>query len=354
MDTMPRVSIIILNWNGWKDTIECLESVYQINYPNYDIIVVDNNSENNSIDRIKEYAEGNLEVTSKFLKHSGWNKPIHYIEYSSEEIEAGHEKETEIANLASWRKLILIKNGKNHGFAEGNNIAIRYALKALNPGYILLLNNDTVVDEVFLDELVKIAESDESIGLVGPKVYYYDCEGKTDVINFAGGVINWFLGTPTHLGLNIQDNGQFNEVKSVDFITGAALCIRSEVFEKVGLLNSKYFAYWEDADFCVRAHEQSYKLVYIPSSKIWHKVSSSSKTISGFSLYQITRNMFWFMKSHASMCQYCCWLLYYFSVKFWFRLITYPIRYQDPKLIMPLINGVIDGTMQDGTHSYFD
>ncbi|MEN6514775.1 glycosyltransferase, partial [Methanoculleus sp.] len=156
MDSMPRVSIIILNWNGWKDTIECLESVYQITYQNYDVIVVDNGSENESIEKIKEYARGNLEVTSRFFDYSRENKPLHYIEYSLDETKAEKGKEAEIADLPSWKKLILINNMKNYGFAEGNNIAIRYALKVLNPEYVLLLNNDTIVDRNFLDELVNV------------------------------------------------------------------------------------------------------------------------------------------------------------------------------------------------------
>ena len=126
---LPHVSIIILNWNGWKDTIECLESLYQIAYPNYDVIVVDNGSVDDSIERIKEYAEGKLEVISNFFDHSKKDKPIRYIEYSKEEAEGRGGKEAEFTDLSS-AKFILIKCGKNYGFAEGNNLAIRYALKS--------------------------------------------------------------------------------------------------------------------------------------------------------------------------------------------------------------------------------
>jgi len=114
-----KVSIIILNWNGWKDTIECLESLYRIIYPNYDVIVVDNGSEDNSIEKIKEYCEGKIKVESKFFEYSSENKPIRIIEYSREEAEAGGGREQEIADLPSNKKLILIKNEKNYGFAGG-------------------------------------------------------------------------------------------------------------------------------------------------------------------------------------------------------------------------------------------
>jgi len=106
----PRVAIIILNWNGWEDTIA---------YPNYDVIVVDNGSEDDSIEKIKEYCEGKIKVESKFFEYSSENKPIRIIEYSREEAEAGGGREQEIADLPSNKKLILIKNEKNYGFAGG-------------------------------------------------------------------------------------------------------------------------------------------------------------------------------------------------------------------------------------------
>ena len=166
----PKVSIITLNWNGWKDTIECLESLYQITYPNYDIIVVDNGSKDESTAKLEIYCEGEIKVESKFFEYSGENKPIKIIGYTREEAEAGGGKENEVAGLPSNRKLILIKNEKNYGFAEGNNSGMRYALKALNPEYVLLLNNDTVVDKEFLGVLVKAGMSYERIGICGAKL----------------------------------------------------------------------------------------------------------------------------------------------------------------------------------------
>ena len=115
----PKVSIIILNWNGWEDTIECLESLYQIIYPNYDAIVVDNGSEDDSIKKIKEYCEGKIKVKSKFFEYSSENKPIKIIEYTREEAEAGEGKEEELENVPSNRKIVLIRNDKNYGFAGG-------------------------------------------------------------------------------------------------------------------------------------------------------------------------------------------------------------------------------------------
>src|SRR4030042_5210130 len=109
----PKVSIIILNWNGWRDTIECLESLYRITYLNYDVIIIDNGSTDESIKKIKEYAQGKIKVDSKFFEYSIMNKPITIIEYIPEDLFTGDGKK-EINNNQSYRKMILIKNDKNY------------------------------------------------------------------------------------------------------------------------------------------------------------------------------------------------------------------------------------------------
>ena len=166
----PRVSIIILNWNGWKDTIECLESLYKITYPNYDVIVVDNGSKDDSVEKIKAYANGEIKVESKFFKYNPKNKPIKVFEVSEEDARYGRFKRTLYNKFDVNRRMILIRNKDNYGFTGGNNIAIQFALNVLNPDYVLLLNNDTVVDRNFLSELVKVAESDNRIGVLQPKI----------------------------------------------------------------------------------------------------------------------------------------------------------------------------------------
>lgn len=339
---LPKIAIITLNWNGWEDTIECFESLYQITYPNYDVIVVDNGSEDESIEKIKEYCEGEIKVKSKFFEYSSENKPIKIIDYTREEAEAGGGKEEEILVLPSNKRMILIKNEKNYGFAEGNNIAMRYALKALNPDYILLLNNDTVVDKEFLGELVRVAEGDEKIGVVGPKMYYYDEQNK---INFMGGRINFWKGRGEHINVSEMNKEQYDKIKKVDYIEGSCFSIRRGVIEKVGMMNIEYFAYWEEADWCVRVQKAGYKIISAPKSKIWHKVSSTSKKISGFFEYYNTRNTFLFMKKYATRIQFISFILWFFVFNFWFTSGMFLIYHKNPKALICFYKGTKDGLL---------
>lgn len=161
--TKPLVSIILLNWNGYEDTLEALESLYQIDYPNYNVIVADNNSTNDSIDKIKEYALGNIRVETEYTKYAD-NKPIQLTC-----LDEGDYTRADNTSTQSQKKLLLIQNRENYGFAKGNNIAIDYTMKVDKPDYVLLLNNDTIVAPDFLDRLIDVAQSDSNIGLLGPK-----------------------------------------------------------------------------------------------------------------------------------------------------------------------------------------
>ena len=338
----PRISIIILNWNGWQDTIECLESLYRITYPNYDAIVVDNGSEDESTEKIKEYCEGKIKVESKFFEYSGDNKPIKAIEYTREEAGAEGGKEEEIGDLPSNRKLIIIKNEKNYGFAEGNNIGMRYALTALNlnPKYILLLNNDTVVDKEFLDELVKVAGSDQHIGILGPKTYYYSQPNR---IQLTWNKIDFYRGTVFLAGAGDIDRGQHNKIRETDYVPGSCLLIKQETIERIGLLDASYYSYWEETDYCMRAKRAVFRLVYCPSAKVWHKISQSASKVAGFSTYYMTRNRFQFMKKYATRRQYLLFLLYFFGFEFWFTSGIYIIYHKDISAFISFFRGVMDG-----------
>jgi GT2 family glycosyltransferase len=191
--------------------------------------------------------------------------------------------------------LILIENQENLGFAGGNNVGLGFALEKLEPDYLLLLNNDTVVDPHFLEVLVDYAQQDESIGVVGPTVYYYHDPHK---IAFLGGYINPCNGKILHYHLNEEDEGQ-DDPRELDFVSGCSLLIKRETVNRVGLLDPQYFLYNEDVDWCLRAKKAGYQVCLVPSGKIWHKVSASAGKNSPTSLYYWGRNQFLLVKNHC-------------------------------------------------------
>ncbi|MGB9979484.1 glycosyltransferase family 2 protein [Methanobacterium sp.] len=310
----PKIAVVILNWNNWKDTIECIESLRQITYPDYNVIVVDNASLDNSLEKIRRYCKGEIAVKSAFFKYLKKNKPIEIIEYTKEESEKIE---------FNFAEIILIKNDKNYGFAEGNNIGIRYSMNTLNSDYMLLLNNDTVVASDFLGELIKVSENEDNIGFVSPKIYYYNFNSKQNVINFAGGSLNMFKGQSQSIGVNEIDNGQYDKIKTVKYGEGSCLLVKREVLEKIGLFDTEYFAYWEEVDLCIRGYKRGYRSVYAPKARIWHKVSAS--TDNPTKLYYYTRNKFWFMQKYASRVEYISFIVLFFGFYFWNLICKYTL-----------------------------
>lgn len=239
MRPKPRVFIIILNWNGWRDTIECMESLKKLDYPNYEIVIVDN---------------GSTDESPQILPQK-------------------------------FPKIKLIETGKNLGFAGGNNVGIKYALEQ-GANYVMLLNNDTIVDKNFLKELIKVAETKSQIGILGPKIYFHD---EPNRLWFGGGKINKILTRGTHINYGkIDKNGK--NPKIVDYITGCCLLAKREVIEKTGLMNGDYFLYYEDADWCLGARKKGFKCVLVPKAKIWHKCSRSAQEGSPSYIYYHSRN----------------------------------------------------------------
>jgi len=337
-----KVSIIILNWNGWLDTIECLESLYQISYSNYEVILIDNGSKDGSLEEIRTYLEGKKIVASKFFEYSLDNKPILVSDYTKAQADSEGDRGCEMADLPANRRLILIRNDKNYGFAEGNNIAIKYALTALNSEYILLLNNDTVVKVDFLDELIKAIECDQSFGFAGPIIYYYDYNGQKDIINVAGIDLIIKRGLYHRFGAGEIDRGQYNTIRVVDYLEGSCLLIKSAMLDNIGLFDSRYFAYWEEADLCIRGRDAGYKCICVPTAKIWHKVSSSAP--KGLKLYYMTRNRFWFVKDHATWQELQSFLLYFFTRQFWI-ILRDNIYKKDMDGILIFLKGVLHGVL---------
>lgn len=336
----PLVSIILLNWNGWEDTIECLESVYQINYQNYDIIIVDNASTDDSINKIREYCDGNLKVNSSFFEYSSVNKPIEFFECTEE---SKRSKEYNYPKK-SLSNLFLIKNNLNSGFAGGNNIGINYAIEIFDPDYILLLNNDTVVNKDFLNEMIFYAENNQKVGIIGPKICYYDIPNKIQVTQTK---IDLWSGRNFLIGDGEIDQGQYDEIQITDYVPGSCFLIKRKVLNKVGLLNEEFYCYWEESDYCMSTKKFGYDCIYYPNSKIWHKVSKSTNKLKGILTYYMTRNMFWFMKRHATNVQYIVFLIFY-GLKFWYILIHF-LHKKQYKNVLFFFKGIKDGIFSKST-----
>ena len=305
----PKVSIIILNWNGLEDTIECLESLKKITYPNYRVIVVDNGSERNDAQVLED-------------KFGGY---IH-----------------------------LIKNDKNYGFGGGANIGIRYALNNSNPDYLLLLDNDTVVDPEFLTEMVKVAEADPAIGIAGAKIYYYD---EPDRLRFVGDKIDlWKMDvalilTPIReriLRRKEIDRGQHDSVKEVEYITFWCALFKRRSVESIGLFDERDFLVWEDIDYFIRAKKAGCKTVYVPKARVWHKFRSTNK-VDGFLRYRSFRNLFRVMRQYATKWQYRFFLIQFFAVHFWLATAYYLIWHRRPRVLLSFYKGVKDGLFHSGS-----
>jgi GT2 family glycosyltransferase len=244
----PQVAVIVLNWNGLVDTLECLESLACLDYPDYEVVMVDNCSMDGSAEVIRE----------------------------------------------QFPKVILIENEENMGFTGGNNVGLRYAM-AHGADYVLLLNNDTVVDPAFLRVMVDAAGIEPAIGIAGPTIYYHE---RPDIIWSAGGAIDWQRGSTRMVGLNERDEGQFGtEPRTVDFVTGCAMLVRRSVLEQAGLLDERFFAYYEETEWCVRTARAEFQIVHVPLAHIWHKISPAAQADSPLVHYYMTRNRLLFLKS---------------------------------------------------------
>lgn len=245
MSSDKRVAVIIVVWNNYPDTRECLLSLAKVNYHNYEIIVVDNGSTDDSGVRIKEY----------------------------------------------FPDVIVIRNKENLGYTGGCNTGIDYACRVMDIEYCLILNNDTVIeDENFLNTLVTSAENQETLGIVAPVVYDYF---SPQTIQSAGVRVNLFIGRArliTRLG---------EPPIWTDAVHGCAFLVKRNVINEVGGLDDRFYLYWEETDYCLRVQKAGYRILIIPETSIFHK---SGKTIGGrgsLYTYYFFRNRLLLMQKHA-------------------------------------------------------
>lgn len=246
-----RVATIVVNWKLKEETLRCLQSLEQLDLP-CRVIVVDNGSGDDSAE---------------------------YIAY--------HFPQAELITLTS-----------NIGFGAACNRAIVWALEDIFCDYVFLLNNDAVVHPYALSELISVAQTYPEAGIFGPKVYYHD---DPHTIWHAGARRRWGVLAATDAGRGQVDRGQFNTSREVDYVFGTAMLIRRGVFERIGLFDERFFLYLEDLDFCLRAQEVGFSLLFVPQAHVWHKGSASTAHNRAMRRYHMARSTIHFLKKHTPL-----------------------------------------------------
>lgn len=304
---IPLVSIIVLNYNSWRDTITCLESVFNIDYENYFVVVLDNGSNDDSVEYIRKWAAGVLEYNMEFPDHSYFKtqneigKPIDFCEYERKEF-SYDEKKTDLCceeifilkstiSKSKESKLILIDNKNNLGYAGGNNVGIRYSLRYLNVDYVMILNNDTVVAPNILKKLVEVFSIKENVGLCGPLEYPYV---KPFDVQSAGGEFGLYTGYHKKI------KNASNRIETVDWVCGSCILIRREAIFEVGYFDERFFAYVEEVDYAYRMKKSGYKVCLTPKTSIWHKGGIGTSELYYF--YAV-RNRLLFALKHLNIYQ---------------------------------------------------
>jgi len=261
MAQQARVNVMILNWNRKDVLLECLHAITELEYPLYEIIVVDNASTDGSVEAVQQ----------------------------------------------KFPNIKVVKNDKNYGAIGGKNIGLRKALES-PVDYIYMVDNDIICAKDSLTKLVEVAESDPNVGMVGAMMYDLS---KPDIILSAGGTIDYTENVSRGRGDAQKDVGQFKKVEPVDYLWGGALLARKSVLQEVGLFDPGYIGYWfEDTDLSVRVSKAGFKILFNPFAKVWHKPHATVEQFSFRKKYLATRNAVRFMKKHAPVHGWIKYMFY--------------------------------------------
>ena len=267
------VSIIIINWNNWKDTIHCLNSIFQIKYSDCHIILVDNSSDDDSVLQIKNFISSNTSWEMTELDHCGNYLEPNWIDFDVKNLNLKTDLDS--------KQIFLIKNHTNHGFAGGNNIGMNFALEYINPDYILLLNNDTTVDKHFLNEMLKVVYGKDSVGSVQAVLLNHN--GRA--IDSLGQECYWWGAEDICMGTSLDNAqrfmGESNDNMEIFGSCAAAALYPSEVLRKTGLFDEDFFVELEDVDLSWRIRLMGYKSYLARKSRVYHKRGVSGTITSG-------------------------------------------------------------------------
>lgn len=250
-EASPKVFLLILTWNKPLDTIECIDSCLKLDYDNYEILVVDNHSEDDSVEQFKK----------------------------------------------RYSRIHLLLNSENLGYATGNNVGIRYALKQ-GADFVFILNNDTVVDPKAVKELIRAAKDHPEAGFLAPKVLYYD---HPNLINSLGTEMDWLKMRPFLGQCNQEDRENYKAAIRKEILVGCALMVPKETIQRIGVIDDNFFIFHEEADWCFRNLKSGYENVVVPTARIYHKASKTMREFSALTHYYSTRNFLYMARRNTSL-----------------------------------------------------
>jgi GT2 family glycosyltransferase len=251
---LPKIAVVVLNYNGKALAERCLRSVAESPYTNKEVILVDNASTDGSAEYVR----------------------------------------------ARFPSVVVLPNSENLGVAGGRNCGFKAAMRR-DADYVLSLDNDTRIQSNLIEALVAVAESDPRIGVVGPKTYIDDGSGR---MQCAGGRVTYTQNVCSERGRGQEDRGQYNKIDDVDYFPGFGFMARREVLEKLNFLDERFYGYGhEDTDFCLRATQLGYRVVYVPDAVMWHRGSATIGHYSPRKKYLEAVNSVYFVRKYAGRAQ---------------------------------------------------
>lgn len=301
---MKRVAILVLNWNNWQDTLACLESVLQLDYPEFQVIVCDNGSTDDSLARIRQWATGRLDSGEVQVLPgvcmTPCPKPVCMAELDRGEAEEGK---------AATEPLLLVNNGANLGFAGGNNVGLRYVLNSAQFDFCWVLNNDTLVAADALQKLIERACEEDAPGLCGSTLLEYHAPDRINA--FGGALYSRWLGLAWHLGRGRRWPSKVDRTlveKRMDYIVGASLFVSYDFLREIGLMEEDYFLYYEELDWATRARGR-FTLAWAPGSRVYHKVGGTIGTSSHPARKSMLSDFYTLRNRISFTRRFCPWAL---------------------------------------------
>lgn len=304
------MTVLILNYQGWRDTIACLESVLRLDYPDFNVVVCDNASPDGSVQEIIDWAEGrraaDIAAGKLPVRIEAVRKPILYVLIDRAEAESGAPEQATVP-------LTIIRTGANGGFAAGNNVGLRFALARGVSQYVWLLNNDTITAPDALRHLVEEAERDGLVGAVGGTLLELNAPDTVQLM--AGGRVAFWGSLASMPGAGAARSAP-RIPPPLDYVSGGCLLVSMAAVRTAGLLDERFFMYGEDADWSRRFMAEGFRLAYAPAAEVWHRGGGTAGHGSALHDYHSVRSSLLYVHKHrprmlpvaAAYCLYRCLL----------------------------------------------